>query len=126
MNTAWQRYANLVTGLTQVTQTHAEQVVRVLVRRGDVEASRGEKVVEDLLDRVTQNRNVIANLVKSEVEQAARRLGLARQSDINRLEAKITRLEAMIRNLEGAPTAPSPDSKQHDAQTLELDKTEES
>jgi polyhydroxyalkanoate synthesis regulator phasin len=126
VNTAWQRYVNLVTGLTQVTQKHTEQVVRVLVRRGEVEASRGEKTVEDLLDRVTQNRNVIANIIKSEVEQAARRLGLARQSDISRLEAKITRLEAMILHLKGAPSAPSPDSEQRDAQTLGLDKTEES
>lgn len=94
---AWERYVDLVTGFTQVAQRRAEQVVRTLVRRGEIEASKSEKAVEDLLARVDQNRKAISSLVKSEMEDAVRRLGLAPQSDIDRLQAKIARLEAAVR-----------------------------
>lgn len=99
MEDAWQRYVDVVSEVTQGTQRRAEQVVRALVRRGEAEASKGEKSVEGLLSRVEQNRKAIASIVRSEIEEAVRRLGLARQSDIERLQAKIARLEAEVRAL---------------------------
>ncbi|MGH8908947.1 MAG: hypothetical protein ACRD0K_21250 [Egibacteraceae bacterium] len=96
MANAWQRYMDLVSGLTQVTQKRAEQVVRVLVRRGEIEAIKGEKTVEGLVSRVEANRKAVTSMARSEIEDAVRRLGLARQSDIERLQAKIARLEAEL------------------------------
>jgi len=93
VDNAWQRFSQA----TQGTQKRAEQVVRALVRRGEVEAARSERNVEGLLFRVEQNRKAIASIVRSEIEDAVRRLGLARQSDIDRLQAKIARLEAEVR-----------------------------
>lgn len=104
---AWERYVDLVTGFAQVTQRRAEQVTRALVRRGEIEANKGERTVEDLLARVNQNRRAISSIVKSEMEETVRRLGLARQSDIDRLQAKITRLEAAIRGEAQPPEPPA-------------------
>lgn len=103
MEIAWQRYVDLATGFAQVTQRRGEEVVRALVRRGEAEASKGEKAVEDLLARVEANRKVISGAAKRELEEAGRRLGLARQSDIDRLQVKISRLETAVRNLGGVP-----------------------
>jgi len=97
VDTAWQRYVDRAAELAQVTQQRGEQVMRHLVRRGEVEASKGEKAVEDLLARVDENRKAISGAVRRELEEALRRLGLARQSDIAQLQAKIARLEAIIR-----------------------------
>lgn len=99
MDVAWQRYVDLVADFTRVTQKGAEHVVRALVRRGEVEASRGEKVVESLINRADQNRKAISSMVRSELCRTVNRLGLAQQADIDRLQASIARLEATIRNL---------------------------
>jgi hypothetical protein len=78
---AWQQRVDVVTGITHEAQKRAEQVVRALVRRGEVEASRSEKAVENLLHWV----------------DPVRRLGLAQQPGVDRLRTEISRLKARIR-----------------------------
>ncbi|MDP8970009.1 MAG: hypothetical protein M3N52_05855, partial [Actinomycetota bacterium] len=85
---------DLVTGATQATQQRAESVVKALIKQGEIAADRMEAAVDDLLERSQSNRKAIAALVRAETERAVGRLGLARQSDIERLQAKIARLEA--------------------------------
>ncbi|MGH8929606.1 MAG: phasin family protein [Egibacteraceae bacterium] len=114
MDNAWQRFSEV----TQGTQKRAEQVVRALVRRGEVEAARSERNVEGLLFRVEQNRKAIASIVRSEIEDAVRRLGLARQSDIDRLQAKIARLEAEVRAQSTPVKAKRPPAKKAGAKKV--------
>ena len=96
MNKAWQRYLEMATGATNVTQRRAEQVVKSLVKQGELAAERAEKAVDDLLQRSEENRKAVASIVRSETERAVGRLGLARQRDIDRLERKVERLEAKV------------------------------
>jgi polyhydroxyalkanoate synthesis regulator phasin len=103
LDIAWQRYIDLITGFAQMTQKRTEQVVRELVRWGEVEANKSEQAVEDLIDRVEQNRKTIVSFVRRQLAARASQLGLARQSDIDRLQAEIVRLETTIHNLEGIP-----------------------
>lgn len=121
MENAWQRYMDLVSGLTQVTQKRAEDVVRTLVRRGEIEANKGEKTVESLLSRVEQNRKAVVSIARSEIEDAVRRLGLARQSDIDRLQARIARLEAEVHGR--PPKTPPPKDPPPAAEKEVLDDT---
>lgn len=93
MNNAWQRYLEAASGLTNVTQQRAEQLVKGLVKQGEVAAERTEKLVDELVKRSEQNRKAASALVKSETEKAVGRLGLARKRDIDRLERKIDQLE---------------------------------
>jgi polyhydroxyalkanoate synthesis regulator phasin len=93
VNNAWHKYLEAASGLTEVTQRRAEQLVKGLVKQGEVAAERAEKVVDDLLKRSQQNRKTIAGLVKTETERAVERIGLARQADVQRLERKIAELE---------------------------------
>lgn len=81
MDLAWQRYVELAAGFTQGTQQRAEEIVRALVRRGEAEASKGERAVEDLFDWVEHNCKAVSTVVKSELEGMIRQLGLAQRSD---------------------------------------------
>lgn len=93
MNKAWQKYLDMASGLTNVTRKRAEQVVRSLVKQGEIAADRTEKAVDELLSRSESNRKAVASIVRSETERAVGRLGLARQKDVEKLERKIDKLE---------------------------------
>lgn len=96
MDNAWQRYLDLAGGATQVTRRRAEQVVKTLVKRGEIAAERAEKAVDELLRRSEQNRKLLGAIVRTETEKAVARLGLARQRDFERLERKLDRLEERV------------------------------
>jgi polyhydroxyalkanoate synthesis regulator phasin len=96
VNDTWQKYVDMASGLTQVTRQRAEQVVRSLVKQGELAADSVEKNVEELLRRSEDNRKAVMALVRSETERAVSRLGLARKRDIDRLQNKVERLEAKV------------------------------
>lgn len=93
MNKEWQRYLDLASGLRDATQKRAEQVVRTLVKQGEIATDRAEKAVDELLSRSEANRKAIASVVRSETEKAVERLGLVRQKDLRALERKVEKLE---------------------------------
>lgn len=92
VDTAWQRYLEIASGLTNVTRKKAETAVKGLVKRGEIAAERTEKAVDDLLTRSEQNRKVLSDLVSQETERNVKRLGLATKKDLDRLERKVDRL----------------------------------
>jgi polyhydroxyalkanoate synthesis regulator phasin len=108
---AWQRYLDLASGLTQVTRNRAEQVIRALVKQGEIAAERTEKAVDELLRRSELNRKALAAVVRSETERAVARLGLARQADVNRLERKVEQVEQPESAGTRARQAPRPATK---------------
>jgi DNA-binding protein HU-beta len=101
----WHRYVETASGLTEVTRRRAEQIVRSLVKQGEIAAENMERAVEDLLARSEENRKAVTSLVKSESERAVARFGLARKRDVERLEKQVGRLEAELRDLRGARKA---------------------
>lgn len=116
VTSAWQRYLDLASGVTQVTQQRAESAIKALIRQGEVAADRMEAAVDELLKRSERNRKAMANLVKAETERAVDRLGLARQRDVERLQARIARLEAQraepaAKKAAGKATKKSPGAK---------------
>jgi hypothetical protein len=56
--------------LDLVTRRRAEQIVRSLVKQGEIAAENMERAVEDLLARSEENRKAVTSLVKSESERA--------------------------------------------------------
>lgn len=93
VNNAWQRYIEMASGVGQVTKKTAESVVQRLVKQGEVAADRAERAVDELLQRSERNRKAVGALVRAEVQQAVERLGLARQKDVERLAARVAKLE---------------------------------
>lgn len=93
VTSAWQRYVDAAGSLTQTTRKRAESIVRNLVKQGEIASDRAEKAVEDLLNRSEENRKAVASIVRTETERAVGRLGLARQSQVDRLAERVDKLE---------------------------------
>lgn len=74
---------------TAMTQARAEDLIRDLVRAGEVQAEQAQGVVDELVDRSRRNSEKLIDAVRSEIRQQVANLGLATKDDIDRLERKI-------------------------------------
>ena len=74
---------------TAMTQARAEDLIRDLVRAGEVQAEQAQGVVDELVDRSRRNSERLIDAVRSEIRQQVANLGLATKDDIDRLERKI-------------------------------------
>jgi polyhydroxyalkanoate synthesis regulator phasin len=74
---------------TAMTQARAEEVIRDLVRAGEVQAEQAQSVVDELVDRSRRNSERLIDAVRSEIRQQVASLGLATKDDVERLERRI-------------------------------------
>ncbi len=58
---------------------------------------RAEQLARDLLERSKQNRDEMLKLVRSEIQNQVANLGVPSKRDVDRLERRITRLEAQLK-----------------------------
>jgi polyhydroxyalkanoate synthesis regulator phasin len=79
--------------LTELTQRRAEQLVQSLVDAGELQREQANKAVNDLMDRSRKNRERLTVMIEREVQASIRRMGLATQADVERLERKLTKLQ---------------------------------
>jgi polyhydroxyalkanoate synthesis regulator phasin len=106
-------YLALASGLTEVTAARAKAAARALVEQGEATATQVSSLAEDLVSTSRRNRESVAVLVKHEVEQAVRRVGLAPSLQLDDLTRRVRDLERTIRELAAAATKPAdPDSAQ--------------
>lgn len=87
------RVSVFTTGVAELTRHRAEQLVKDLVRSGDVRRERASDAVRELLSLARDNRREVLALLRNEVESQMESLGLVRRRDLERLERRITRLE---------------------------------
>src|SRR5947209_12277950 len=66
-------------------------------------ASQMSALAEDLLSTSRRNRESLAVLVRHEVEQAVKRLGVAPAGDVEELTRRVRELERTVRELKTAP-----------------------
>lgn len=92
------RRAALVTsGLAELTRHRAEQLVKDLVKAGDLGKDQTSAAVKELLRRSAENRRELTALVRSELQTQIENLGLATRRDLDRLERRVTRLEERVK-----------------------------
>jgi polyhydroxyalkanoate synthesis regulator phasin len=101
-------YLALAGGLTEVTAGRARAAARSLVEQGEATAGQVSGLAEDLLATSRRNRESLLLLVRHEVEQAVRRVGLGASSDVEALTTRVRELERTVRELR-AKTARSPE-----------------
>jgi polyhydroxyalkanoate synthesis regulator phasin len=99
-------YLALATGMTEVTAGRARAAAKSLVEQGEATAGQVSALAEDLISTSRRNRESLALLVRHEVEQAVKRLGLAPAADVEDLTRRIRDLERSLRELKA--TAPKP------------------
>jgi polyhydroxyalkanoate synthesis regulator phasin len=96
MDTAVQRYLEALNGLTSLTRSSAERLVRQLARQGEVAADQVSDTVQDLLDRSRHNREVLGSLVTAEVQRAVRSMGLATNEEVLSLRKQVADLKREV------------------------------
>lgn len=87
------RMALFTSGVAELTRYRAEQLVRDLVKAGDVRRDQASTVVRELMERSRQNRMEVMRLIQTEIRGQIATLGLASTRDIERLERRVERLE---------------------------------
>src|SRR5436309_15724914 len=95
-------YLALATGVTEVTATRARAAAKALVEQGEATAGQVSALAEDLLGTSRRNRESLAVLVRHEVEQAVKRLGMAPAGDVEELTRRVRELERTVRELKAA------------------------
>ena len=98
------RLALFTTGVAELTRYRAEQVVRDLVKTGDVRREQASGLVRDLLERNRQNRKELLDFLGAEMQHQVESLGLATRRDLARLERRVARLEAERKKTPGPKT----------------------
>lgn len=88
------RMALITSGMAELTRARAEQIVKDLVKRGDIRRDQASGLVKELLDRSADNRREVTRFIRSEIQSQLAGLGLATKKEVERLDRKIARLEA--------------------------------
>jgi len=104
-------YLALATGLTEVTTGRARAAAKALVEQGEATAGQVSALAEDLLSTSRRNRESLVLLVRHEVEQAVRRLGVAASGDVDELTRRVRELERSVRELKAAARTAEPSGK---------------
>lgn len=102
------RLALVTSGMAELTRARAEQLVKDLVKAGDVRRDQASSLVLELLRRSQENRKEIATYVKAEISKQVEGLGLATKRDLERIERKVGRLESATKK---KPAAKKPSTK---------------
>jgi polyhydroxyalkanoate synthesis regulator phasin len=87
------RMALVGSGLVELTRYRAEQIVKDLVRSGDVRREQTSTLVRELMERSQRTRQELAEFVRSEIRSQVETLGVASARDVERLERRVARLE---------------------------------
>jgi polyhydroxyalkanoate synthesis regulator phasin len=109
----FRRYLDLGAAFTQVTRDRAEEMVRELVRLGDLQREQAQQWVDDVLDRSRKNTEALLELVSEEVSRQLSSMSLVTREDVQRLVTRLSRAPAAARKATAkkAPAKKAPAKK---------------
>ncbi len=77
-----QRYIDVGTAFTQMTRKRAEDLVRELVREGEVGREQGKELVDELITKSRRSAEHVSEMVRDEVRKQVAALGLTNRQDV--------------------------------------------
>jgi polyhydroxyalkanoate synthesis regulator phasin len=98
-------YLSLASGLTELTAARARAAAKALAEQGEATAGQVSALAEDLVATSRRNRESRVLLIRHEVEQAIRRIGVGASSDVEDLTSRVRELERTVRELKAAARA---------------------
>jgi polyhydroxyalkanoate synthesis regulator phasin len=101
------RYLDAGVAFTQLTQQKAEEIVRDLVRSGEVQTGDARKRAEELLERSRVTTDGLVALVRSEVQTQITRMGLVPKKELDEVKQQL----ADLRSSTSAATSAAPAKK---------------
>lgn len=91
-NDILKRYLDAGLEFAALTQARAEELVKDLVKAGEVQADQARDTVAELLERSRKSSEKLIETVRTEVRSQITNLGLASQADLDRIEQRISSL----------------------------------
>jgi polyhydroxyalkanoate synthesis regulator phasin len=88
-NDGLRRYVEAATALTQITRSRAEELVRELIKAGEVERNRAQDWVEDLVKTSRDRSEALVDTVRGEVRNQLKELGFTNMDDLAKKVADI-------------------------------------
>ena len=98
---AFRGYLDLALGLTEASRKQATKAVRRALGKGGATAEQLQGLADELLKTSTANREAIVALVRTELDRALARVGLAKAEEVADLQARVRELEAELRAARG-------------------------
>ena len=86
-------------GVVELTRYRAEQMVKGLVKTGDISPTGAQAMVTDMLERSRQTRKELTRLVRDEIKNQIEGLGLASKREVERLDRRVGRLEDNLKKV---------------------------
>lgn len=113
-------YLQMASGLTEVTAAKAREIALALVSQGMNLGTKAPDVVgqvqelaDDLMATSKGNRDLLTNMIRSEVDKAVGRMGFVREDELAALRRHVQRLENelgdMRSELSNRPATPDVD-----------------
>ena len=84
---------------------------------------RAEQIARELVERSKQNRDELMKLIRSEIQNQVANLGVPSKRDVQRLERRITRLEAQLKDAPRTSTVKKSATKKTAAKKASAKKT---
>ena len=88
-NDGLRRYVDAATALTQITRSRAEELVRELIKAGELERHRAQDWVEDLVKTSRDRSEALVGTVRGEVRHQLKELGFTNVDDLAKKVADI-------------------------------------
>jgi polyhydroxyalkanoate synthesis regulator phasin len=88
-NDGLRRYVDAATALTQITRSRAEELVRELIKTGELERHRAQEWVETLVKASRERSEALVDTVRGEVRQQLKELGFTNVDDLAKKVAVI-------------------------------------
>jgi polyhydroxyalkanoate synthesis regulator phasin len=89
----FRRLALFTSGVAELTKNRAEQIVREMVKSGEVRRDQASGLVKTALDFSKANRVEFIEAIRAEIAKQVARAGFVSKRDVERLERRIARLE---------------------------------
>ena len=88
-NDGLRRYVEAATALTQITRSHAEELVRELIKAGELERHRAQDWVEEVVKASRDRSEALVSTVRNEVRKQLRDSGFTNVDDLAKKVADV-------------------------------------